>query len=77
MLTIPVKTRLEPDGSLNLHVPTNLPASDVDVLIVLQPVQPQTAAWPAGFFEQTYGSFAEHPLERASQGTFERRSDLL
>lgn len=76
MVTIPIKTRLEADGTLSLHVPTGLPESDVEVLLVVQPISDATEALPKSFFEQTYGVFAEHPLERPSQGEFEVREIL-
>ena len=76
MITIPVKTRLQPNGSLNLHVPTGLPESDVEVVIIVQPVHSAPAVWPEGFFEQTSGAFAEHPLERGEQGFPEQREIL-
>ncbi len=76
MVTIPVKTRLEANGTLNLRVPTGLPESEVEVVIIVQPVSDSSATWPDGFFEQTYGDFTEHPLERASRGEFEAREFL-
>ena len=76
MVTIPIKTRLQANGTLSLSVPTGLPESDVEVVVIVQPVSDSVAAWPKGFFEQTYGAFAEHPLERAPQGEFEAREVL-
>ncbi len=38
MVTIPVTTRLEADGVLNLRVPTGLPQADVEVIVVVQPI---------------------------------------
>ena len=76
MVTIPLKTRLEPDGTLDLHVATGLPASEVDVLVILQPIPLPLAAWPEGFFESTYGAFAGQPLERGVQGAHELRGPL-
>ena len=76
MVTIPLRTRLEPDGTLDLHVATGLPTSEVDVLVILQPVPPPLSAWPEGFFESTYGAFAEQPLERGEQGAHELRRPL-
>jgi hypothetical protein len=35
-----------------------LPESDVEVVVIVQPVSDSTAAWPESFFEQTYGAFA-------------------
>lgn len=76
MVKIPVKTRLEADGILNLRVPTGLPAMDVEVLVVIQPVEVHANKWPEDFFEETYGAFARHPLERGNPGAFEDREVL-
>lgn len=35
--------RIDEDGHLRLDIPTQLTASDVDVVIVLQPTQPATS----------------------------------
>ncbi len=32
--------------------------------------------WPAGFFEETYGSLASDPLQRLPQGTLETREEI-
>lgn len=76
MVTIPVKTRLEADGILNLRVATGLSAADVEVLIVVQPVEPRTNKWSEDFFRETYGALAHHPIERGSQGAFDDREVL-
>jgi hypothetical protein len=76
MVTIPLKTRLRPDGTLDVHVPTGLPESDVDVLVVVQP-SPARDRWPAGFIEETYGTFADAPLTPPSQPASEIRDPLL
>lgn len=76
MVTIPLRTHLKPDGTLDLHVPTGLPEADVEVLVIVQPALGQAAGWPPGFFEETYGAFAEDPLERLPQGQFDAR-DIL
>jgi hypothetical protein len=75
MVTIPVKTRLEANGTLNLRVPTGLPESDVEVVVIVQPISAH--AWPKDFFEMTYGAFADQPIERPDQGEFEVREALL
>jgi hypothetical protein len=61
MVTIPRKARLEADGALNLRVPMGLPESDVDVLIVLQPVGAHANPGPEDFFQETFEAFANHP----------------
>ncbi|MBV9269383.1 MAG: hypothetical protein JO061_24655 [Acidobacteriaceae bacterium] len=64
---------LEADGILYLRVPTGLPETDVEVVVVVQPVQASANGWPEDFFQETYGAFADQPLERGNQGEFEAR----
>ena len=64
MVTIPMKTRLNPDGTLDIHLATDLPESEVEVLVVVRPIAGAPALWPAGFFTETYGAFAASPLVR-------------
>ena len=76
MVTIPIRTRLQPDGTLDLRVSTGLPESDVEVLVVVQPTEVKRLLSPE-FIAETYGAFADHPLERAPQGEYEIREPLL
>jgi hypothetical protein len=57
MVAFSMKTRLKPDGALDLHIATGLPESEVDVLVVVQPIGEAATLWPAGFFTETYGAF--------------------
>lgn len=38
--------------------------------------QPEAPGWPPGFFERTYGSLADDPIERPPQGDFEVRDEI-
>lgn len=76
MVTIPRKTRLNPDGTLDIHLATNLPESDVEVVVVVRPIAEAAALWPAGFFTETYGAFADFPLVCPPQARFEYREPL-
>jgi hypothetical protein len=76
MVTIPLRARLNPDGALDVHVPTGLPEAEVDVLVIVQPASRQATGWPAGFFEETYGAFADDPLERPPQGQLDAKEIL-
>jgi hypothetical protein len=67
MVTIPLKTRIRPDGTLDLRLPTGLPESDVEVVVVIQPAA-APSAWPEGLFERTYGAFAECPCRTPTPG---------
>ena len=69
-----VKSRLKVDGILELCVPTGLPESDVEVVIVVQLIpsapqkeSPEERGWPPEFFERTAGSLAEDPIKRWPQ----------
>ena len=75
MVTIPIRTRLQPDGTLDLRVSTGLPESDVEVLIVVQPANSRSSL-PAAFFAEPPPPFAEFPLERPAQGALEVRESL-
>jgi hypothetical protein len=72
MKTIPLSGHVQKDGTLDLKVQTGLEESDVDVVIVVEPKE-HPKGWPPGFFEETYGAFADTPLERPPQGIFEVR----
>ncbi len=67
METIKVKTHVGDDGILRLEVPTGLSNRELEVLVVLQPLQIEAVdemGWPIGFFDRTYGALADDPIER-------------
>jgi hypothetical protein len=83
MVSFSVKARVKPDGSLQVAIPTGLPESDVDVLVVVRRVRAVREeglaidSWPEGFFERTFGCLAEDPLLRQPQLQQEAREKLL
>jgi hypothetical protein len=64
-------------GVLEVQVPTNLPETDVEVVLVVQVVPavrepakgktPEELGWPPGFFERTFGCWEGEPMERPPQ----------
>ena len=62
------------DGLLKIELPTNLNNTDVELVLVYQPT---SSGWSENYFEDTYGSLADDPLERPPQGDFEERDELL
>lgn len=38
---------------------------------------PEELGWPPGYFEQTYGSLKDEPLERGPQGEYEVREEIV
>jgi len=83
MVSYSMKARVKPDGSLQVAIPTGLPETDVDVLVVVRPLgaggkeAPAMDSWPEGFFEETFGCLAEDPLVRGPQLPHEAREKLL
>jgi hypothetical protein len=83
MNSFSVKTRLKPDGTLQVAIPTGLPEADVDVLVVVRPLDAGSGAvvpsgsWPEDFFDKTYGCLAQDPLVREPQLQHETREKLL
>ena len=84
MVTISAKGRVKDDGTLDLHVTTGLPETDVEVLLVLEPlvlrnekVGSPDGGWPGGYFEKTFGSFRESPIAYEPPPRFETREELL
>ena len=67
MQTISLKAHADHNGLVKLEIPTDLADSELDVVVVLQPIAPEpldAMGYPIGYFEATYGSFADEPLER-------------
>ncbi len=80
MVSFLLKSRLGPDGKLEVTVPTGLPETDVEVFVVIQPLSPATPngalGWSPGFFEATFGAFREEPLLPEPQPIMESREEL-
>jgi hypothetical protein len=52
---------------IKLEFPTQLAGQEVEIVLVTQPVTTEAVdamGYPIGYFEETYGSFADNPLER-------------
>ena len=79
METITVHTHVGADGVLKLQVPLLLTNTDLEVVLVVQPLAGATAqrsAWPEGFVEEVAGGWQGEHLTREPQGDYEVRKDL-
>ena len=68
--TIKLKTHIGQDGILRLELPEHIRNRDVEILVVLQPIQNEPVdamGYPIGYFDETYGSMAHDPIERGEQ----------
>jgi len=74
MHSVTLRSHVGSDGILNLQVPVGLQDTDLEVMVIMQPLvtstvnSPENSGWPPGFFEQTFGSIPD--LERSSQDKF-------
>ena len=59
---------------LTIAVPKPLHDTDVEVVVAIQPMP--VRGWPLGFFEATYGSLKDDPIERGPQGEYEVREAM-
>lgn len=67
MQTITLKAHADRDGIVKLEVPTTLIDREVEIVLVIQALTSaplDDMGYPVGYFDETYGSFANAPLER-------------
>lgn len=78
METITLHSRVGADGLLKLQVPIKLTNTDLEVVLIVQPVASanQEPGWPPGFLEEVAGGWQGEPLVREDQGHYEVREDL-
>ncbi len=79
MQTITLKTHADQDGLVKLVIPTDLAGRELEIVLVLQPLDAESLdemGYPLGYFETTYGMFADEPLERDQPLSPDVRDDL-
>ncbi len=83
MQRIQLKGHVQADGTLELRVITDLPESEVDVVVVVNPLHyeiegmsPSERGWPPDYFDRTAGCLASDPIQRWPQGQYEIRDDI-
>ena len=67
METFKIKTHVGSDGILKLEVPVGVLDTDLEVLLVTQRIETEALdamGYPIGYFDETYGSLADDPIER-------------
>jgi len=84
MISVKTNAHIGRDGTLRVEVPPPLRGTDVEIMLVVQPVParelspmiaptPEGLGWPPGFFEETFGVWKGEPLEQLPQGEYEER----
>lgn len=67
MQTITLKARPDADGILRLEIPMSIQDQDIEIVLVINPLPKQPLddmGYPIGYFDETYGSLADDPIER-------------
>jgi hypothetical protein len=67
MQTLTFKARIGKDGLVRLEIPTDIPDQDIEIVLVMQAIAEEPVdemGYPIGYFEETYGMFADDPIER-------------
>ncbi|MEG3925906.1 MULTISPECIES: hypothetical protein [unclassified Microcoleus] len=84
MQSIKLRSHVGSDGMLHLQIPGGIKDTDLEVIVIFQPIAtaseaktPEDLGWPPGFFERTFGCFQDEPLVRGEQGEYEEREELL
>ncbi|MBL1137838.1 MAG: hypothetical protein HND46_21225 [Chloroflexi bacterium] len=75
------RTRVGPDGILQLEMPDELWGQEIEAIVVLQPVliprsEMSRSEW-LKFIDETSGSLADDPIERDDQGEHEIRDEIV
>lgn len=82
MKSVTLRSYVGEDGVLNLQVPVGITNTDLEVMVIVQPLvqsEAQTAehtGWIPGFFEEVIGSWEGEPLVRPDQGEYEVREEF-
>jgi len=67
MQTFTLRAKTNKDGIAHLEIPTHLIDRDVEIVVVLNAIENKPVdemGYPIGYFDETYGSFADEPLVR-------------
>ena len=83
MQTVRLSEKSGSDGVLRLRIPVERPEAEYDAVVVVQlrqglaePGIAATTTWPAGYFEQTFGSISDTSFDRPPQGDVGQPPDL-
>lgn len=75
MKSIKINSSVGDDGILKLNLPLDFRNTDLEVMVIVQPVE-KPKPWIESFFEATYGAFKDEPIERPEQNQPETRLGL-
>ena len=77
MQSLTLHTHVGKDGILKLETPIGMINTDVEIILIVNPVEAHPMlAWPINFFTDILGGWEGKPLVCESQGTYESRREF-
>jgi hypothetical protein len=79
MQTLTIRARSDHEGVVKLEIPTNMADREVEIVLVVQAYEDEPLdemGYPVGYFDETYGSFANEPLERSQPPYPDARDEI-
>ncbi len=78
MKSLTLRTHVGKDGILKLETPIGITDAELEVVLVLHPVEQAQpfSEWPDNFFTEIIGGWEGAPLIREPQGSYETRSEF-
>lgn len=79
MQTLNLKVRADKDGIVRIEIPTNKADQALEIVVVIQALEEEPVdamGYPIGYFEETYGMFADDPIEREQPRQPDVRDEL-
>lgn len=67
MQTMTLNARADADGILRIEIPLALKDQEFEIVLVINPISKKSLdemGYPIGYFDKTYGSLADDPIER-------------
>jgi hypothetical protein len=79
MQTLTFKARTDKEGIIRLEIPTNKAEQDIEIVVVMQTSDNEprdNMGYPLGYFEETYGMFADDPIVRNQPSQSDIRDEI-
>lgn len=78
MQSVRLVSYIAADGTLQCQLPAQYANQQVEIMLIIQSIKFSPIIKQSNsFFEQTFGCFADDPIERPEQGNYETREMLL
>ena len=76
MQSVTLHTRVGKDGILKLEMPNDVRDTELEIVLIYNPVSEGLTGWTPDFFTEVIGGWQGEPLVREPQGKYETRNEL-